>query len=715
MKKNILSVLAICAALFGCQKNEISETLSSGGDLHATIEDVSSTKTYMDADNNIRWSENDQIVAFMKTSYGHKYQIKPSFAGKTYADFSKISSAVGDDLSAGVEWDYNVAYYPYDESVECVKSGDNYTLDATLPTEQTYLPGSFGAGSFPMVAVSEDRDITFKNICGGVKLQLKGTQNVTSLKFEGKNTEKLSGAATVIAYTNPDLNPAITMDASALTSVILNCGPVGVQLNEANPTEFIIALPPVLFSKGFRVIVTDDVGKTYILETDKANTVLRSSLLVMPALSLGESSEQVGDDDAAMIIRVRANFDNDFTCYLPIITNDDEYMVDCYVDWGDGTIDHIINGYGLVEHTYNGILTGASFDVKITGVLERMGRYNFDGKTGITDIIQWGHTGLKNLDYAFNKNIMLETIASDKTGSLSSVKSMGCAFRNCSNLKYVPEDLFSKCNELTDVRHCFSGCASLVSIPSNLFSNCPNVSGIVSFYECFSGCASLVSIPSNLFSSCDGLRGAAFGWCFANCSSLKSIPADLFSNCPSVSLVETFEYCFSGCSSLVTLPSKLFADCSSVYDFRNCFENCSSLSSVPFDLFSGCVKAMMFTSCFQNCSSLISVPSELFSSSPEAYHFTYCFSNCTSLTEVPVSIFDNNRKAEYLVQTFYNCKSMKGESPYTEINGVKYHLYERSNAPDYFKSPKSYDACFNKCSKLSDYMSMPSEWKSALK
>ena len=89
MKKNILSALAICTALFGCQKNEISETLSSGGDLHATIEDVSSTKTYMDADNNIRWSENDQIVAFMKTSLGLKYQVAEESVGKTSARFVK--------------------------------------------------------------------------------------------------------------------------------------------------------------------------------------------------------------------------------------------------------------------------------------------------------------------------------------------------------------------------------------------------------------------------------------------------------------------------------------------------------------------------------------------------------------------------------------------------------------------------------------------------
>ena len=92
MKKNILSAFAICAALFGCQKNEISETISSGGDLYATIEDKTSTKTVMDENNNIRWSEGDQIMAFMKTSLGLKYQLKPSYAGKTSGYFSKISS-----------------------------------------------------------------------------------------------------------------------------------------------------------------------------------------------------------------------------------------------------------------------------------------------------------------------------------------------------------------------------------------------------------------------------------------------------------------------------------------------------------------------------------------------------------------------------------------------------------------------------------------------
>lgn len=305
MKKNILSILAICAALFGCQKNEISEPSLSGDDLHATIEDDASTKTVMDEHNNIRWSEGDQIVAFMKTSYGHKYQVKPSFVGKTYADFSKISSFSGDDLSAGMEWEHVVAYYPYTDGVECVKSGDDYTINVVLPAQQTYAAESFGSGYWPMVAVSEDNDITFKNLCGGIKFQIKGTQKVVSVHIRGNDNEKLSGAAIVTAYTDNEAKPAISMISTASTSVTLNCAP-GVQLSENTPTEFIIALPPVAFTKGFTVTFTDDAGKTCTVETDKANYVLRSHLLSMPAVDWidDKGTGQEGSADVKKVSRI---------------------------------------------------------------------------------------------------------------------------------------------------------------------------------------------------------------------------------------------------------------------------------------------------------------------------------------------------------------------------------------------------------------------------
>ena len=291
MKKNILSALAICAALLGCQKNEISETRPSGVELHATIEDDASTKTVIDENNNIRWSEGDQIIAFMKSSYGHKYKLIPSFIGKTYANFEQVASD-GGNLSTEIEWNHNVVYYPYSADIKAVKSGENYNLSVILPSEQTYTAKSFGNGSFPMVAVADTNNVTFKNICGGMKILLKGTQKVASIMLEGKNCELLSGSATVTAYTDSEIKPAITMDSDASTSVSLNCVS-GVQLNENTPSEFIVSLPPVAFTKGFILTITDVVGKTYTVETDKANTVLRSSILVMPEITLVLGSAEV--------------------------------------------------------------------------------------------------------------------------------------------------------------------------------------------------------------------------------------------------------------------------------------------------------------------------------------------------------------------------------------------------------------------------------------
>ena len=291
MKKQLLGLMTILTVLGACQKNEVSVSVSESDIIHATIEDKDITRTVMDESNNVLWSENDQIIAFMKSSYGHKYQVISSFIGKSYADFSMVSSGSGSNLSAGNAWDHNVVYYPFSENIECLKSGANYALEVNLPTEQAYVPDSFANGSMAMVAVSENNNITFNNVLGAIKLQLKGTQTVKSIKIEGKNNEKLSGAATVTAYTD-ETKPAITMASGASTSVTLNCGE-GVQLNESTATEFIISLPPVLFSKGFTIIVTDADGKTYTVGTDKANTVLRSSLLIMPNFKLGASS---GDD-----------------------------------------------------------------------------------------------------------------------------------------------------------------------------------------------------------------------------------------------------------------------------------------------------------------------------------------------------------------------------------------------------------------------------------
>ena len=291
MKKLIWSALAVMAAVSSCQVAELhnGEMVSGGEKFYAIVSNDGTTKTVMDENNNICWSEDDQLIIFRKTSLGLKYQIQDSYVGKTYGYFSKVvSGSESDDFGAGMELDHNVAYYPYSGGVSAVKQDVGYKLDVVLPSEQTYSSESFGNGAFPMAAASEDNDLTFRNVCGGIKLQFKGTGRIASVKVDGRNGEKLSGAATVTVYADETV-PAIAMSDNASTSVTLNCGD-GVLLNAENATEFIIALPPTTFAEGFNITVTDIYGERKFIETSKTNEVLRSSLLTMPELEVNMMS-----------------------------------------------------------------------------------------------------------------------------------------------------------------------------------------------------------------------------------------------------------------------------------------------------------------------------------------------------------------------------------------------------------------------------------------
>ena len=306
MKKSLFSLMAAIIGFAACQVEEPTASLKSEDVLTAKIEQSEMTRTVLDQNNNIRWSENDQIVGFLKSSYGHRYQIVPTFVGKTYADFTKVTTDKGDNLSAGIEFDHNVAYYPYSEDVTCIKAENGYALEVVLPTEQTYTVESFGNKEFPMVAVSEDNDITFKNVCGAMKIQFMGIQQVKSIKVEGKNNEILAGEATVTAFAG-EATPTIQMNSTTATAVTLNCGD-GVQLNTNTPVEFIIVLPPVEFTKGFTVTVTDSNNEVYTIDGKSGNAIQRSALLVMPNLFLGADPTPPVEEDVNTIV-----IDGDFS------------------------------------------------------------------------------------------------------------------------------------------------------------------------------------------------------------------------------------------------------------------------------------------------------------------------------------------------------------------------------------------------------------------
>ena len=285
MKRFNICLICSFLAIASCQRDVMPGNEMASGDIYASIEKTLSTKTVLDHSNDILWASGDQLAVFNRSSMSSLYRIREEFAGKNDAEFSFSESASG----SGVPLDHIVALYPYSESLECVNAGvDSYEIRGfSLPSVQNYAEDSFGPGAMPMAAVSEGHRVAFMNICGGVKLSLKGTQTLSSIRIDGNNNERLSGPATITAYADGTA-PAINLAETASASVILDC-PDGVRLDQTQSTDFIIMLPPTEFTSGFTVTLTDAEGRTYSVETSRSNTVIRSSLLVMPAVSLDAS------------------------------------------------------------------------------------------------------------------------------------------------------------------------------------------------------------------------------------------------------------------------------------------------------------------------------------------------------------------------------------------------------------------------------------------
>lgn len=483
---------------------------------------------------------------------------------------------------------------------------------------------------------------------------------------------------------------------------------------------------------------------------------------LLATLELIQLSDTTVNPDE-MILTMRVNYSNDFTAYLPLSGE-----VDCFVDWGDGTVERYVTedmfwseeGIPTVSHKY-AYFDPTTIDVKISGYVEGLYSHWREGKFSesyhtVTAIKQWGNLGLKSMSYAFVNNPYIESLPPDTNSAFAEVEGFDYAFKGCSALETVSEDLFASAKKVVSFAYLFDDCQALKEIPSGLFTNCVSANN---FNSAFNDCKSLTSLPADLFQSCT--MALNFNATFGGCSSLTEIPSSLFACCVKASsFVSTFSGClaledipvgllsqcveastcrgmFADCVSLKSIPAGLFSSCNAVTDFESAFAGCESVSEIPSGIFAGCsavksfayvfgdtaiaeIPEVLFVDCteatdfsgaFSNCMELKALPEGLFASNRKALRFGETFFGCRSLEDVPVGLFDKCRMVIDFAGTFNGCVSMKGESPYTVIDGVKYHLYERHLDDEQFLIPEYMIDCFMGCTGLSDYSDIPSIWK----
>lgn len=292
MKKifgNIFMLAVACSMTAGCMveeqpKDEVADVKVS---FRAEIQDDVTTRTSLGHVNQILWSSGDEIVVFEKNINASRHTLVGSSAGSSLGEFTPATAP-----EEGRVMSHNVAFYPYCEA-SCTEAGKtSYVFtDIYFPAQQTYVEGSFAQKSFPMVAVSEDEELTFRNVGGALKLQLKGNCAVQTITVTGNDNEYIAGKADVFVYTDgtaPEYEdrtaPAVKMQSNALKAVTLNCN--GTVLNSDKATDFILILPPVTFEDGFTVNIKDVDGNEKTVTAKVSNTVRRSAILKMPEITI---------------------------------------------------------------------------------------------------------------------------------------------------------------------------------------------------------------------------------------------------------------------------------------------------------------------------------------------------------------------------------------------------------------------------------------------
>lgn len=305
MKKLLFAFCLLYLSVAGCVLEIVDSSEQDGRfypEFSAEVEQPDSDlKTSLNENRSVVWSAGDQLAIFQGSSIADRYQVKDSSDGQMNASFSIVRDQGGedDDFFGGVEvvFDTNVALYPYQSGLTCapVYDEDNvicYRIsDVVLPAVQAYAANSFAEESYPMTAVTSgisDHTLKFRNVCGTLKLQLKGTVKVKTIALKGNADEPLAGNAVITAYPDGAV-PSIEMAAGASKTVTLNCG-TGVQLNKDTPTVFMISLPPTAFARGFVATITASDGSEGKISTTKANPVNRSKTKSMPAVTIEMNS-----------------------------------------------------------------------------------------------------------------------------------------------------------------------------------------------------------------------------------------------------------------------------------------------------------------------------------------------------------------------------------------------------------------------------------------
>lgn len=224
------------------------------------------TKTYLSG-GSVIWEASDAVEVFSDTNRDGVRFILKDGAGQNNARFTnRINPNEDPEPVAGSAF-YIV--YPYSESL----SFDGRYFSLILPSDVEYVEGSFAHENNPSIGQVDDltKSISMKNMCGLVRVALKGNVLVSKLKITldkpicGEGTISTSSDELVVSSGSK----TITIHANKM-------------LNSATATNFYFVIPANNYSN-IRLDVIDQAGVTTTVSSSSAFSVLRAKIKAFKA------------------------------------------------------------------------------------------------------------------------------------------------------------------------------------------------------------------------------------------------------------------------------------------------------------------------------------------------------------------------------------------------------------------------------------------------
>ena len=152
--------------LAGCQQDDLvpfKDQDKSLKSVRATTSSVVKSRTSLSG-NSVIWENGDAIGIFSDVSDSIARYDLTGMSGDE-AQFESSKPVRGNTF---------YAFYPY--AADAMVSGTNVSF--RLPAEQSFNFDSFASGVCPMVAQSTTNSFRFLQVCGLVRLNLKGNMNI---------------------------------------------------------------------------------------------------------------------------------------------------------------------------------------------------------------------------------------------------------------------------------------------------------------------------------------------------------------------------------------------------------------------------------------------------------------------------------------------------------------------------------------------------------